>query len=146
LNILLSEYAATEKAINNLLNAMEQGIFTNSTKERLERLEEQKTELSNKIALEKSKMKLLISKEEIVEYFETAIKKEPRQLISALVKEVVLYNDKIEIYYNYTDSKKSDGDDRRTFIFYECEKSFEIERTKFGAEPLKLTYHIFLLI
>lgn len=74
---------------------MEQGIFTNSTKERLERLEEQKTELSNKIALEKSKMKLLISKEEIVEYFETAIKKEPRQLISALVKEVVFYNEKV---------------------------------------------------
>ena len=147
LNILLSEYAATEKAINNLLNALEQGIFTNSTKERLERLEEQKAELSNKIALEKSKTKLLISKEEIVEYFETAIKKEPRQLISALIKEVVLYNDKIEIYYNDSDSKKPDGDDdRRTFIFYECEKSFEIERTKFGAEPLKLTYHIFLMI
>lgn len=146
LNILLSEYAATEKAINNLLNAMEQGIFTNSTKERLERLEEQKAELSNKIALEKSKTKLLISKEEIVEYFETAIKKEPRQLISALVKEVVLYNDKIEIYYNYTDSKKPDDDDRRTFIFYECEKSFEIERTKFGCEPLKLTYQIILMI
>ena len=88
----------------------------------------------------------LVSKEEIVEYFETAIKKEPRQLISALIKEIVLYNDKIEIYYNYTDSKKPDGDDRRTFVFYECEKSFEIERTKFGAEPLKLTYHIFLMI
>lgn len=131
---------------DNLLNAIEQGIFTNSTKERLEKLDEQKTELSNKIALEKSKTKLLMKREDIFEYFHAAIKKEPRQLISTLVKEVVLYNDKIEIHYNYTDSKNPDGDDRRDFIFYECEKSFEIERTKFGSEPLKLTYKIILII
>ena len=52
---------------DNLLNAIEQGIFTNSTKERLEKLDEQKTELSNKIALEKSKTKLLIKREDIFE-------------------------------------------------------------------------------
>ena len=96
-------------------------------------MDEQKTELSNKIALEKSKTKLLIKREDIFEYFHAAIKKEPRQLISTLVKEVVLYNDKIEIHYNYTESKDPDGDDRRDFVFYECEKSFVIERTKFGC-------------
>ena len=109
-------------------------------------MDEQKTELSNKIALEKSKTKLLIKREDIFEYFHAAIKKEPRQLISTLVKEVVLYNDKIEIHYNYTESKDPDGDDRRDFVFDECEKSFVIERTKFGCEPIKLTYKIILIV
>ena len=147
LNILLSEFAATEKAINNLLNAIEQGIFTSSTKERLERLDEQKIELANKIALEKSKTKLLISREEIIRYLQAAIKKKSQQLIDCLVNKVILYNDKIEIYYNYTDNKKPDGnEDRRTFIFYECEKSYLLEHTKLRCPPITLTYKITLYI
>ncbi|MDE6412124.1 MAG: recombinase family protein [Clostridia bacterium] len=147
LNILLAEFTATEKAINNLLNAIEQGIFTNSTKERLERLEEQKSELVNKIALEKSKTKLLISKEEIIGYLRTAIKKEPMQLIDCLVKKVILYNDKVEIHYNYTDSTKPDGnEDRRAFVFYECEKSYLLEHTKLRCPPITLTYKITLFM
>ncbi len=58
-----------------------------------------------------------------------------------------IYNDKIEIYYNYTDSTKPDGDDdRRAFVFYEGEKSFVLEHTKLGCPPLTLTYKITLFV
>ena len=43
---LRRQLAETEKGIDNMLNAIQQGIFTASTKQRLEELEKQKEELS----------------------------------------------------------------------------------------------------
>ena len=43
----------TETAINNLLNAIQQGILTRSTKERLEQLEARRDDLEAKLACEK---------------------------------------------------------------------------------------------
>ena len=42
-----------KSSIDNLLNAIQQGIFTRSTKERLDELEALRDELENKIAVEK---------------------------------------------------------------------------------------------
>ena len=42
-----------ERAIENLLNAIQQGILTKSTKQRLDALEAEKEELETKIACEK---------------------------------------------------------------------------------------------
>lgn len=42
-----------KSSIDNLLNAIQQGIFTRSTKERLDELEASRDELENKIAVEK---------------------------------------------------------------------------------------------
>lgn len=47
---LRSQLAETESAISNLLKAIEQGIFTPSTKQRLEDLEAQKEEILVKIS------------------------------------------------------------------------------------------------
>ncbi len=50
---LENELKAKEKAINGLLSAMEQGVVTKTTKDRMLALEAQKEELESKIALEK---------------------------------------------------------------------------------------------
>ena len=39
-------------------------------------------------------------------------------MIKTLIKEIILYDDKIEIYYNYTKNKSPDDDDHRGFCFY----------------------------
>lgn len=109
LTILESDYAQTEKAINNILVAMENGIFTSSTKERLEMLEEKRATLSAKISAEVARNKLQTNKTDIVNFIKTALKKNPRQMIDILVNRVKLYNDKIEIFYNYI-NKRPDGD------------------------------------
>lgn len=141
LNILTAEYNNTDRAINNILNAMEQGVITNATKERLEQLEGKRAELADKLATERAKSKLLISKQEIVQYLQTAIRKEPRQMIDLLVRQVVLYKDKIEIHYNYTNRKSSD-DDRRDFLFHVCNRSFIVDQHKNGTPPVLLEFLI----
>lgn len=63
LPILQKQFAEVQKNIDNMLNAIQQGIFTPSTKERLESLEREKSELSVQIIKEEiSKPKLTKSK------------------------------------------------------------------------------------
>ena len=52
-----------------------------------------------------------------------ALKKEPRLMIKLLVKEVILYDDKVEIYYNCIDKKRPDDLVHQVFCIYrqDCE-------------------------
>lgn len=86
---------------------MERDFYTASTKTRLENLEEKRSLLSEKILLEQCKEKQILTKEEIVKHISTALRKSAKQLIDLLVKEIRLYNDKIEIDFHYTNKEKS---------------------------------------
>ena len=55
LNLLRNDLAKVEKSISNLLDCMEQGISTASTKNRLEELEEKRSLLTEKILMEQYK-------------------------------------------------------------------------------------------
>ena len=125
---------------------MEQGIISQATKDRLNRLEQEKADLQNKIAIEKIKAQLLVKRDDIVKYLKTAIKKEPRQMIQLIIKNVVLYNDKIEIHFNYTEAKRPDDEKHRAFSFYSFKKSVMIDQHKFNKLPTQFEYIIFLLI
>ena len=98
LPLLKKQYGDTLKSIDNLLNAMQQGILTPSTKERMESLEKQKTELSIQIVKEEM-MKPTISAEEIEAYFEQLrmlnFKRHDhrRRLIDTFINKIVLFDD-----------------------------------------------------
>ena len=98
--------------INNLINAIQQGILTKSTKARLEELENSRDELENKIALEK------LAKPKVSSEFMTfwlhrfckldVTKKEHRQmLIDAFINAIFLYDDKMLITFNYKEGTKT---------------------------------------
>ena len=124
LNILTDKKKETDDAIENVMKAIEKGIFTDTTKKRLTDLEVKQKELEEKIAYEKTKKDMLIKKEEIVKFLKRAIKAEPILLIDLLVKRIVLYDDKIEITLNYTE--KPDDNDHQVFSFYTTKKSYEL--------------------
>lgn len=98
----------TSKAITNLLAAIEAGIFTDSTKSRLQELEEKKKELEEKILLEKSKVKASISREEIETYLKYTIQQSPKPLLDLLLQKVIVYKDRIKIYMKYVGDTLSD--------------------------------------
>ena len=80
-------------------------IFTASTKKHLEDLESRMEVLEALLLEENAKSKTRLQKEDIKRFIFKAIKKEPKQMIKLLVHHIVLYDDKIEIYYNFTDTK-----------------------------------------
>ena len=102
----------TETGIQNMLNAIQAGILTSSTKERLETLETQKKELEAKIAEERlAKPKL---SEDFVRFWLTRFRKldlsqkEQRQaLIDTFINAIYLYDDKMLITFNYKEGTET---------------------------------------
>ena len=85
--------------------------------------------------LENAKYKIQLTKEDISKFIRTSLKKEAELLIELLVKKIILYDDKIEIYYNYTD-KKNTLDDIQGSSFYKDYFEQEITNTKFNGEDI----------
>ena len=52
--------------------------------------------LEQKIILETSKQATLLTEQEVKEFFLHALKSEPKQLIDYLIKEIIVYEDKVE--------------------------------------------------
>lgn len=95
-----------DTAIQNLLNAIQQGILTKSTKGRLEELEATKEELETKIVCEKL-AKPKVSAEFMTFWLYRFRKLDVRQkshrkmLIDTFINAIFLYDDKMVITFNY---------------------------------------------
>ena len=98
------ELAATDRAIKNVLVAIEEGIFTPSTKQRLTELEEKKHRLEQAITVESAKEKNLLTKEDIERHICDAVKLSAKQMVELLVERIDVYADKICIKLKYTDT------------------------------------------
>ena len=100
-----------ESGIQNMLNAIQAGILTSSTKERLEQLEETKRELEAHIAEEKlAKPKVT---EEFIRFWllrfrklDMSLKDQRQALVDTFINAIYLYDDKVLITFNYEDAKK----------------------------------------
>lgn len=97
---LRRQLAETEKSIENMLNAIQQGIFTASTKQRLEELEKQREELSVSITTaELQKPKL--TREYMEHWFSQFRYGNPndrdfqKRLVDTFVNSVYVYDDKL---------------------------------------------------
>ena len=116
----------TEVGITNMLNAIQMGILTSSTKERLEALEDQRKELQARIAEERlAKPKM---KEEFVRFWLLRFRKldmtqpEQRQaLVDTFINAIYLYDDKVLITFNYKEGTE-------TVAFGEAVKSVRLRR------------------
>ena len=103
---LRSQLAETESSIGNILKAIEQGIFTPSTKQRLDELEARKEEiLVNIQTAELQKPKL--TREQMTAWFEQFRHSDPtnrefqKRLIDTFVNAVYVFDDKLVLAYNY---------------------------------------------
>ena len=112
LPLLRQNLAEVEKGIENMINAIQMGIFTASTKQRLEDLELQRKTLSDQIQ-EEERSQPTITKEQIVFFLLQFRKLDPnklehrRQLINSFVNAVILYDDHFTFVGNYKDGTKT---------------------------------------
>ena len=116
LKTIIREKNKIDNALDNLISAIEQGIVSKTTNKRLHELEEQQEALERELIIERSKTSVKMSESFIREYYEEALRLEAPMIINMLVKEIVLYNDRIEIYFN--SPLKNGPDESRGFSFY----------------------------
>lgn len=107
LPVLCKNLAQTERGIENVLNAIQAGIYTPSTKQRLEDLEKQRQELSLQIAQEELAQPAL-TRDQIVFWLHRFRKLEHRRrLINSFVNAIYLYDDHLVFVGNYKDGSKT---------------------------------------
>ena len=100
LTSLEREKRSVDSSIENVMKAIEQGVITQTTTSRLRELEEKRDALARQIIIEQSKKLKMLTEEEVRAYYMRYIKQSPPILIEHLIQKIVLYKDKIEIYYN----------------------------------------------
>ena len=129
----------TNKRIKNLMSAIEQGIITPTTKERLEELEEERRDLEGQIAREEMK-KPLLTKERIMYWLESFKRGDiedveyQRRIIDTLVNSVYVYDDgdkgrKLVLTFNIS------GNNTLTI------SSSDIERTAPGKQTITIKFY-----
>lgn len=112
LPLLRKQLAQTEKGIKNIVDAIEQGISTKSTRERLLDLEQRRNDIEMSISKESIENPMLTKKQ--FKFWFNQLKKldisksEQRQkLVDLFVNSIIIYDDKIKFFFNYKKSTKT---------------------------------------
>ena len=110
--MLTRQHEETVRAIDNMLNAIQQGVLTSSTKQRLDELEETKSNLEISI-LQEQMQKPLLTREQltfwICRFRKTDVTKRDQQqrLIDIFVNAIYVFDDHAVITFNYKDGTKT---------------------------------------
>ena len=130
------QLAECEKAIENMLNAIQMGILTESTKERLEQLEEQKKSL--KLSITQTQIERpRYTKPQIVDWisrFKFGNVNDPnyqRQIIDTFINAIYVFDDKLAFTYNFHDGTE-------TITLKEIEAAFGSDLSQVAPPPKSL--------
>ena len=109
LTSLYKEKTETQNTLDNIMKAVDQGVVNNTTNKRMIELENKLEDIERQIIVEKSKTNFKLTKEDIVTYLNDALKLEPQLLINYIVNQIILYDDKMQIYFNSPTIKTTNG-------------------------------------
>ncbi len=141
LNLLLKEKRSAENSIDNIMSAIENGGTSNTAMKRLRELENRIETLDKQIAIERSKVAVMLTEADIREFYTKALQLEPKMLVNYLVKDIFLFDDKIEIHYNSPITNCPD--DMSGFSF--CDKFVDMlvcNEYLFTNIPIKLVMYV----
>ena len=112
LPVLKEQLRDTEKRLSNLLEAIEQGILTPTTKQRLDELEARRDALKASI-LEEELQRPALSREQILFWFEQFRQGDvnspayQRQIIDNFVNSVYVFEDRVVLNFNFKENAKT---------------------------------------
>ena len=146
MTILVSNRNRIKKSLENVMAAVEQGIVTATTKQRIEELEQELDAANANILVEENKNQLRLTRNDVKKFLMKCLKKEPLYMLRAFVKEVIVYNDKIEIYYNYIDSKRPDDLEHQAFSFYQEKVIIDPRKYDLSSKSYIFDWNVILYI
>ncbi len=128
LSLLIKQKKQVDTAIDNIVAAIERGIVTNATNKRLQSLETQQQELERQILIERSKQSIKLSAADIKQFYTSALNENSKILINLLIEKIILFDDKVEIYFN--NPIKNPNGTHSGFIL--CSETVEIIVSKYA--------------
>lgn len=102
---------SVDEKLNNIMRAIEAGIFNETTQERMQELQTQKKAYEDELAAENNRKKYSLKPEHVVRYLECFIGNldEPSlrdRVLSYLVDKIYVYKDKLVVSFYYSDDKR----------------------------------------
>lgn len=114
--VLTKELAQTEKAIANLIKALEAGIFSDTSKARLDEPEDRKTLLELQLQNADLQDKNALTEKKILQYINQAQNLNPNLLVPLPVKNIFVTKERVDIELKYTQvDKEADAKNRKTY-------------------------------
>ena len=103
---------------DNIVATISQGITNKAILGKLDELEKQADDLDVQILIEENKRLDVIERGKIEKFLNEYVKKPPKQMLQTLIQKAVLFDDRIEITYNFTTNPDPDEPEteRRDFL------------------------------
>ena len=98
LQLLERDREGVTRTLANIMKAIERGILNETTKTRMDELEQRRSEIDDKIAIEQCKHQNRLTKEKVIGYLTDPLRQSPRRLIRALIEQIIVFDDKIQIF------------------------------------------------
>ena len=136
LKLLVKQRQDVQKKIDNFIKAIEQGIITEQTKNRLKELEQELLQIDFDIDREKQRNYTFLTIENIVDFLKSKVFadtdniKVRKLIVNTFIREIIYYPDKIIITYNFTDIIDT--------VKITLENSAEIEKQSESASSLNI--------
>ena len=108
LQLLERDREEVTRSLANIMKAIERGIFNETTKTRMDELEQRRSEIDDKIAIEQCKHQNRLTKDKVISYLTDPLRQAPRRLIRALIEKIIVFDDKIQIFFKYTKTSPAD--------------------------------------
>ena len=112
LPLLERQLRETEKAIDNMLNAIQQGVLTSSTKKRLDELELAKSDIEVRI-IQEQMQKPLLTKEQLTYWIcrfratDVTNREQRQRLVDIFINSVFVFDEHLAITFNYKNDTKT---------------------------------------
>lgn len=105
LPLLQRELAEVEKSLANVMSAIEQGIITSTTKNRMKELEDLKTDIEVKIAREEIQTQILTKEQakfwlQRMADFDLANHDNKQRIVDTFINSIYVYDDRLVINFN----------------------------------------------
>lgn len=109
---LKANIKAVDTKLNNILKAIENGIFNASTQERMLELQKQKQIFEDELIAEQNRQKYQLKPEHVARYLRCFVGDTDKPLIrdkilSYLIENIYLYEDKLVINFYYSEDKRA---------------------------------------
>ena len=125
------------------MDVIEQGGQSLTIVKRMRELESKLADIEKRLAIEKSQTAFRLTKEQIIEYYKSALEKEPLLLINNFIKEIQLYDDKMIIIYNTPNPINLDESQGFSFYDKNVKMPYVIQnREYYGLKDFRLIMRI----
>ena len=127
----------------NFLKKYDEAITVATLTERLRELEKRQSEIEGQILIEKSKTEITVTESQIRKFYNDALSNNSKMMVDLLIKVIILYDDKIEIFFKTPLTRGSDDDRGFSFAIKKIGITYDVPQRK---TPVSLRFDISLQI